>query len=728
MKYIHIGASLKYASYTIDNISTANKNSLDIWTDCRVELYKVENNAEVLISNDYSTKTEYRNDTNEDILVSIDTANFVSIQNSSKPISYTSHNGIIVSYITIAPHESLTSISILGTTYTEKEKYTISDILKLEIDDKLYICKNARGFIIRKANKKEFLATINKDNINLADIYYYEGLPDNTNGCFVVDEKSDIVIHGAKFERNFETSFIRTTDGNEYIAYNSETLLRQEIDTKLVNTFAPLLDMNKLMYYQIDNVITRSISADITFIKNYNTTTEFSDWSLGKKDIHIKCNFDFHNTDEYGVDINQLKNIFAISNNIKLEDSYTLNGEKINLSRYIITPPDDMVVNYEIEDVSESIIIEEDLFNKLYYSNLSAIISISTDNITLSSADYSLLNEAGIIIWNADTYIGQTITITYSYKKPISLSFKNLDSLYELVGYSTDAYKIINKEPIILKDVRNNDSYTIDFDGKIPDKIIVRCDNANFGAIVDKNTVTAKLINKEDLVQIKQGYFYDNNYNEYFLFEHMKSDSIDKWDMIELHYVKKKIDFLQFMQATTNHVLDTVMTNSFRNEELCYINFASQKGIDGISKLNSLSACDTYESWDSFRMNISLETTKNNLGIKFENTEDSGYAILNISKVVKPNTIISLMASSTLQVYIAREIKAGDDSMVKSTFVEPIELFTQQDNNKYYAYIFNSDIDLSYKYYILVKGYGIIDDIIAKEYIEPFAYFRVFST
>ena len=358
--------------------------------------------------------------------------------------------------------------------------------------------------------------------------------------------------------------------------------------------------------------------------------------------------------------------------------------------------------------------------NKLYYSNLSAIISISTDNITLSSADYSLLNEAGIIIWNTDTYIGQTVTITYSYKKPISLSFKSLDSLYELVGYSTDAYKIINKEPIILKDVRDNDSYTIDFDGKIPDKIIVRCDNANFGAIVDKNTVTAKLINKEDLVQIKQGYFYDNNYNEYFLFEHMKSDSIDEWDMIELHYVKKKIDFLQFMQATTNHVLDTVMTNSFRNEELCYINFASQKGIDGISKLNSLSACDTYESWDSFRMNISLETTKNNLGIKFENTEDSGYAILNISKVVKPNTIISLMASSTLQVYIAREIKAGDDSMVKSTFVEPIELFTQQDNNKYYAYIFNSDIDLSYKYYILVKGYGIIDDIIAKYHFISF--------
>ena len=39
------------------------------------------------------------------------------------------------------------------------------------------------------------------------------------------------------------------------------------------------------------------------------------------------------------------------------------------------------------------------------------------------------------------------------------------------------------------------------------------------------------------------------------------------------------------------------MTNAARYEDLCYINFASQKGIDGISRFNSLTACETFEKW-----------------------------------------------------------------------------------------------------------------------------------
>ena len=188
-----------------------------------------------------------------------------------------------------------------------------------------------------------------------------------------------------------------------------------------------------------------------------------------------------------------------------------------------------MIINYESEEVSETIIVEEDGFNKLYYSNVTDILLIRNSGITVPSNAYSLIEEAGILVWNSPDYVGQTIEVMYEYNKPVSLSYKSLDSLYEIIGYSVDAYKIINKEPIVLNNVRDNETHTIDFDGKIPDRIIVRCDNANFGAVIDGNNVTAKLLNTENIVLTKVGYYYDNIGDEYYFFEHIYSDPINKF-------------------------------------------------------------------------------------------------------------------------------------------------------------------------------------------------------
>ena len=78
-------SSLKYASYTIDNITATKANSLlDISSNCIVKLYKVIDSKEQLVSDTYNTQIEYRNDTNSDISIIIDIDNNFTWRNTDE--------------------------------------------------------------------------------------------------------------------------------------------------------------------------------------------------------------------------------------------------------------------------------------------------------------------------------------------------------------------------------------------------------------------------------------------------------------------------------------------------------------------------------------------------------------------------------------------------------------------------------------------------------------------
>lgn len=284
----------------------------------------------------------------------------------------------------------------------------------------------------------------------------------------------------------------------------------------MVNTFYPLLDFNKMMFYKIDSMLYDNI--DINFIKQYQDNIEYDEWSLGNKQLKINCDFDFTNMDIFNLDVDEINEIFTISSVIELDEAYVINGQEEDIGKFIIEPPDDMIVNYEENTVQEELIIEDDGFNKLYYSNVNNIISIKINNITLSSSNYMLNKDSGIIVWSNKTYVGQKAIIIYDYNRPVSLSYKSLDSLYASVGYAVDAYKIINSQPIIINDSKNNDINIVDFGNNIiPDKIIAYCDNPNFGVIIEENKITTKIINQNNNIVVKTGYFYDNIGNEFYL-------------------------------------------------------------------------------------------------------------------------------------------------------------------------------------------------------------------
>lgn len=176
-----------------------------------------------------------------------------------------------------------------------------------------------------------------------------------------------------------------------------------------------------------------------------------------------------------------------------------------------------------------------------------------------------------------------------------------------------------------------------------------------------------------------------------------------------MHYVKRHIDFLEFMQKSTNHVLDSSMNTYSRKEQLCHVNFKNKK-IPGISALNSISACDSYQKWNSFDMNISINDEQFNAPcLEFKSNSKDSYALLEI----KPNNkqILTVLSSSQLKLSIIQEIKLDNDTMYSNVFTQPYsDLIQYKDTNIYY-YDFNK-CDINYRYYLFVQGDGFLDDIL----------------
>ena len=128
--------------------------------------------------------------------------------------------------------------------------------------------------------------------------------------------------------------------------------------------------------------------ATVKFINKKSKET----WALGSnyEDIKIEYELDFSNIGDYQVSIDNLNESFTLSNNMILKSHYIIGEKTYELARYIIKPPKNMRIKYATEMARENIIIEEDGFNKLYYSNVSNIVSVSIGSNQLDKKEYFL--------------------------------------------------------------------------------------------------------------------------------------------------------------------------------------------------------------------------------------------------------------------------------------------------------------------------------------------------
>ena len=270
--------------------------------------------------------------------------------------------------------------------------------------------------------------------------------------------------------------------------------------------------------------------------------------------------------------------------------------------------------------------------------------------------------------------------------------------------------------PIVLSDLSDDDVRVVKFpEDTIPDKVVIKCSNSNFKAYYSDQTITVNKINDENIALLKAGFYYDEG-DEYYFFADHHQEIIDRLDGVEMHNVKRLGNSLIFSQASKNYIKNSAFITD-NDIVVCEINCKDNDRIKGISNLKTVTPCDVYNMWSTFNMNVDLRIGINGLGIGFEPYRNEvSYAVMDISHIIEPNIIISLATSKLIEVYLMKEILAGDSSMRKSIHMELYKEFESEDI--YRQVIIPEDVNTDIRYYLLVKGSGMIDDIIAKPYIE----------
>lgn len=722
IEYIHIGESTDDSVYVTDSFTPQVAERVIVDSNCDIDLYKIENNQEVLIKQNYVPKQIITNNTGIKQSFPLDLSMIETLASSSVPLDKTTYNDKTAYYVTLSPNQSIQTIQITGQGKETVQSRNLKTILGLTGTEELFISSNINGFIVKTENGKQYKEIINRSQTSTkANGFYYTGITDDMIINYIIDSKNNIISNTNEFNKNFETTFITLRSNTDYIAYNEANIVEELTRVNLIDNFSPFIPENKLMLYTIQQARFKDTPAkDITvkFEVQGKTKKEEQVWCLGRQqnNILIRCKISAGEQNTTKFSINNLNLAFTISNKMPLNKIYDINGNKEELSTFIITPPDNMDINYAITTAFTDIVVENDMFNKLRHSNVESILYIrdtSTGKI-ISNEKYSLLGKQGIVEWYDKALIGKTVTISYNYNLPISLTYKNLKDLYSKINYSTDAYQLIDKK-IILKDIRDGETKTIVFGNKVPDKIITQCSNPNFQVLIQDNVITVKKLNTDNSIMVHPGYYYRKE-KEYYLFEHLFEQAEKKYKNIILHDVEEIDNRFHTIEATNNFVYHTNMGIANTMNTICKIDYKKHAHkIDGISALNTISACDSYQLWDAFNINVSIKNTTYGLGIHFDSTQTNGYALLNITKAYKDNQIISIACDNTLTMYIAEEIQTEAGRFGKSIFVKHIAKFNKQENIQ--THIISNPIE-NRKYYLLVTGTGIIDDIIIKENIN----------
>lgn len=724
LNYIHIGAPTvpENATYKIDPfVIKEDGATIDLSATCRIELWK----DGIRLYDNFTPKATYKNETNETLYLLISTNQFIEIKDSSrKIIDATDSVGRSAKAIQILPGEEIDSILIQGRSYQTRSRLSLSQLLKLKPDEDVYASNAMPGFIVHnRITDVEYCALIQRDDLSDATVFTYENLPDNLCGCYRVDAQRNVVVKNSSMTRMFEDTYAAPKDESTYIAYNRTTMLEGQLEgIQLVNTFMPMLDMSLNMVYVIEPSTSSAIQAKEWFIKwNEMGDMQLANWSLNQKEdgIRIEAKFDYDNLKNYSVSTKTIQEYFAVSNEITLEKTYKIEDMKYDLAQYIIETPDTMYIDYTLDDYTEESFISNSGFNKLRYSNIDSINQILTeDGSNLPESAYSLLSKEGIIVWNDLDIAGMGIIIVYTFKRPRCLRYKDISSLYEIVGYDVNAYSAINKTPVIVRQLTDGESHPVYFldaseREQIPDKVVLKCTNPNYSARYSGGQIIVTKTTKDNMLILNAGYYYDSG-KEYYLFNSEDSEQVDKLGDVKLNDVVRVGTDIKMIEQSSNYIKDSAMQGKDRYP-LCRVDFKNDDiAAEGLSAVGSLTACDTYNAWSDFSMNISFTPALNGVGIHFTPEHKNAYALTDITRFVNKGWVISFSATAGLTTTLMQEVLADEDSMRKSIFVRKFKEFEQ--NGIYRTLKFMDDVDKTKRYFLMVQGAGTFDDIIAKPY------------
>ena len=229
-----------------------------------------------------------------------------------------------------------------------------------------------------------------------------------------------------------------------------------------------------------------------------------------------------------------------------------------------------------------------------------------------------------------------------------------------------------------------------------------------FGKFYDKiNKITFDKYTELNSILVKTGYYYING-REYYLFSEQ-----DKQDVKNAHFYEE-----YNTDASGGEFVTYVPTNNFiANSEMrldaigqLYNFDCSQPLTYGVSTFNSLTSCETINNWNTFGMKVKLTEGLNGLGLEFTSEIPNGYSFIDITdSLVDGINYVSFFASKDLKVYFGQEEFFLGLNFERALNIKIQKEIEHKESNIRFIAI-NKTVEV--RYYLLVQGTGILDDII----------------
>lgn len=736
LKSIYIGADIRQLRYKTEVIeSRPNTNRIiEIKSNCLADLLHVDTVGNTISKTEnYVPATSYKA-VQDDAWIRLNTDEYESIKEittSVGAIHIIEESGKLYYNVSLKMGQTVNSVIIDGVKNVPAKTITLEKMIQSYIPhfdketDKIYACKLCKGLLVADNDPDNPKLTIVNIKSNIftgvnASYYKFTKLP-NTLGIVFNNDTSE--IHSSETNLPFNSISFMPGGTKVYQAINEANIYTGEVrGIKILNNFSPILNSSALMYYQVEP-FESNVKYEVKFSSTIESDNSFDDllnWSVGLKDIAIKTPIDLSNTENYEISELEVTDEVLLSRHIELQKSYKIgDNREVFTNRYMIIPESGTVLYERYSDnqnqsliVQEEIIMEEDGFTKLAYSNIDEMLytgfSPYSGSNELLVKNFELLKDEGIILWTNKDYINASrkVYLRYTIKNPIAILLDE-DLLYKAIGYNVDAYdevgrfKIAGVDDGYRFDLRQIDNY------QDVDMVYTICSSPAFQADGFNDILTFKKIANRDTILVRTGYYYING-REYYLFPSKDEIVLDEEKYIDMENVELSGEEITLFKRTDNYVRNSEML--FRGMNELYNFDASKSQVKGVSAINSITACDSFNSWNVFGTKMVLKDGLNQLGISFMPEIPNGYAYIELTDYLeKGDNYLSFWAEKSLEVFIGEEkkylglnfpdsisIKIGQEIPYRDDEIRTITI--KQDDNK--------------KYYLIVKGQGTIDDII----------------
>jgi hypothetical protein len=754
LEYMHIGPNLLTANsgnpieYKTGIITpTAERTEFEIETNCKTILVEMDELETEIMQQEFDPHRSYfANTDNSYIKLDLsDYSNISSLKTYSGKFKSVGSGSSIEYYLMLSKSEACQSIIIDGERLVKSSKYSLQDLLSADVSsgDEIFTSSILNGFIIRRGYDCRLVSiSPNRFNRSSTEEYTFIGLPNELSGAFMTNTNNNSIVMANTYSGRFESAFIVPKNNKSYMVYNQTKVVKQDTsDIDIVTP--PFMPQDKMMVYKIDTLT--SDLGDVRFEDGDNDFMTLNNWHLGIGKLKIKANIDDTEKTNYEVDTKAIEKEFSISNVIPLEKFYTVSsGEILETARYDIELPAGMEIVYRQWEpdmtadeqfeffYEETIPIEDDGFNKLKYCHIDDrdecpnYIRFAYGNVG-SDVDpewYQIMPEEGIVVWRGEARenYGSFVSIGYTYKIPDHIKM-DLDTMYDVVEHNISAYKQTSISK--LEDMADKTVVEIENDGLFEKgtdpKIITKCSSPGFEAWARKTTrkvqnedkefieVTFKKVAADNAVIAKTGYFYSDG-DEFYLFSSDSTDPIDRFNNATLYNVNREDNRIELSKSARNFVKNSYMTTSIM-ANLFNINFKKDERIFGVSRLGSITACNSFNHWRTFGTQLYISNGYNGIGIQFNPVENHGYGYLDITDDLTDDTYLSFYKRGDLVLRVGREKKVLGMSLSKTTLIELTDeaIKSQFEDDMYECRIKRLP---DYKYYIVVEGNGTLDDII----------------